>query len=337
MPSPSRQGKTSNTPISSSLLFRFLVIVVVGAVGIFLMTLRLVTGSTTIDAISGRSTMLEESLVAPAQRSLPQLKLPTPVLVVGYPKSGTTSIYQFFNCSRVRTQHYCCCGDMNDHPPCQGRTMAFCILQNMANQRPMMEGCGDYEVYAQIDGERPIHRQRGMPHHQGVLLENGTLELHHVKQPKERQLLFRHFLPQHFHLDQLHADYPHATFILPLRDPHVWANSAFNWYQMRGRTVNEYMFFNSSLERPGKDRAKGFLARIYAEHSEYVRHFVRQYPSHALVEVNITDPLAGEQLAREFGLDFDEACWGHHNKVGVRANTIKRRQQRQKRRKNDAR
>lgn len=66
------------------------------------------------------------------QHQQQQLKLPTPVILLGFPKSGTTSIFHFFTCSGVRTQHFCCCNDTSDHPPCQVDTMANCILNNTA-------------------------------------------------------------------------------------------------------------------------------------------------------------------------------------------------------------
>jgi len=278
------------------------------------------------------------------------LKLPTPVFVLGYPKSGTTSIYGFFNCSGIVSQHFCCCGDRSDHPPCKKGTMARCILRNMGKNRPLLEGCGDYDVYAQLDGERPIFPLRDGQ--KGVLLENGTLEMHSTT-TRGNSLLMRHFLPQHFHLDKIHQHAPHATYILSLRDPNEWAKSAFKWFNMRGmwtvcipnsrnvsrktshtptlfvhiysfrlllhttgRFVNEYMFHNSSIERPGKARALDFLARIYREHNDFVRDFVRQHPTHTLIEVNITALDAGNKLAEAFGLD--EQCWGHHNKLGNR-------------------
>jgi predicted SnoaL-like aldol condensation-catalyzing enzyme len=251
-----------------------------------------------------------QSLILPESRLKP-LKLPSPVFVVGFPKSGTTSIWQFFNCSGIVSQHFCCCGDESDHPPCETNTMAKCILRNMAKERPMLEDCGDYQVYAQLDGERPIHADGlGM---KGVLLNNGSLHI----QPKAlrgNSLLMRHFLPQHFHLDEIHQHAPSATYVLPLRDPIVWANSAFKWFAMRGRFVNEYIAHNSSIERPGKARAVDFLARIYQDHTEFVRDFVQKHPTHALVEVNITASDAGKVMATAFGLN--EECWGHHNKRG---------------------
>lgn len=259
----------------------------------------------------------------PAQRNATLvLKLPTPIIVVGYPKSGTTSVWDFFSCSGLRTQHYCCCGDTHDHPPCSSNSMAHCILKNIAARKEnVLEGCGDYDVYAQIDGERPTF-DRG-DKIRGLLLENGTIDEWDQRTVEGRNELFKHFLPQHFHLPILHRSAPNATYILPLRDPIVWANSVFDWFHMRGRVVNEYRLFNSSLERPGKNGARAFLARIYIEHTDSIKRFVQLHPSHALVEFNITDPNAGQILADAFGLG--EGCWRHRNKVGERANRLKSR------------
>jgi len=254
------------------------------------------------------------------------LKVPLPVITVGFPKSGTTSLHNFFTCSGVSSQHFCCCGDESDHPPCSKKTMAVCVLENMAQGRKMLEGCGDYEAYCQIDGERPVQRKRSPPdfNRNGVLLEDGSLEFHDLSTPAGRQEMYRHFLPQHFQLQRLHEDYEAATYVLPLRNSTEWAISALNWFQMRGRFVNEYMAHNSSLQRPGKAGAMQFLVRIYNEHTEYIRQFVKAHPQHKLIEFHISDPSAGEKLADAFGLQYNAACWGHHNKIGTRAKTPER-------------
>jgi hypothetical protein len=272
-------------------------------------------------------------LNSPLARPIPldlRLAAPTranPLIVVGYPKSGTTSIWNFFNCSAIQSQHYCCCNDWRDHPPCASQTihnitygsptMALCLLTNIAHSKSLLQDCGDYAVYAQLDGERPVMRMA--EGYAGVLLNNGTYEPHD-RSVQGQNALFRHFLPQHFHLDLLHAAVPNAVFVLPLRDPLVWAKSANNWFHMRGRFVNEFMEHDPTIQRPGPQRALEFLSRIYVEHTRHVREFVRKHPSHVLIEVNLTSETAGNDMARVFGLDAE--CWGHHNKVGNRSNLI---------------
>ena len=284
--------------------------------------------------------------------SPPAWKETSPVIVVGFPKSGTTSVYKFFNCSGIITQHYCSHGDRNDHPPCKNGKMATCILQNskirhqvllqQATEDPtrlpttttssssipkMMQGCGNYQVYAQIDGERPLSvlpvnttnaktttgkRRRGAWH------DDGTLDPFH---------LFRHFLPQHFNLDWLHQSYPNATLILPLRDPQAWVKSTLNWFQMKQYILTEYKVQNSTFaeelqqlsaesNRTRRDEwTKDLLTGIYTHHTQVIQQFVKDYPSHKLVMFNIADPQAKHTLANAFGLEaFADTCWGHHNK-----------------------
>ncbi|GKY98290.1 hypothetical protein MPSEU_000786600 [Mayamaea pseudoterrestris] len=243
-----------------------------------------------------------EDIPAPVVEFKKKLPLSLPVIVVGYPKSGTTSIYNFFTCSDVVTQHYCAYGDTSDAPPCEKGTMAECILMNMAEGNKMLEGCGDYQVFAQIDGERPRDKRKRI----GMLFENGTRSL---------DAPYAHFLPQHFSLDKIHSDYPDATFVLPLREPQVWAYSVMHWFMMKRWLMNEYMAKNSSITLADigyGDERRDFFAKIYQEHTDMIRAFVKNHPSHHLVEINITDPLAGTIMADAF--DLDASCWAHHNK-----------------------
>lgn len=257
------------------------------------------------------TTLLREdaSLSISRKQTLLESKVTLPIINVGWPKSGSTSLYHFFQCNHLHAQHFCCCGETKDHPPC--RDMATCILRNLGLNASLLEGCGDYDVYMQLDGERPT---RTFGKARGVLLENAR---YHIIAHGDRSDLQMHLLPQIFFLEELHEASPNATYILPLRPPEEWANSVFHWFNARGRIVNEFRHFNQSLQRPGKALAKQFLARVYQEHNDRIRLFVKKYSSHKLVEVNITEPNAGEQLSATFGLNA--SCWGHHNKLGTRA------------------
>ena len=68
---------------------------------------------------------------------------PEKVFVVGFPKSGTTSIARFFDCANVKTSHWKCGEQM-----C-GR----CIQKNVQNRQDPLRGCGDFSVWAQLDVE----------------------------------------------------------------------------------------------------------------------------------------------------------------------------------------
>jgi hypothetical protein len=53
------------------------------------------------------------------------------------------------------------------------------------------------------------------------------------------------------------------------------------------------------------------LRNLYEFHNEHVRNWVKQHPSHTLIEVDITHNDTGKILANAFGLN--ETCWGHMN------------------------
>jgi hypothetical protein len=203
------------------------------------------------------------------------LRQPSPVFVVGLPKVGTSSIHALFACSGVRSSHYCCCGSNRTHTHCNdgdGRTFSECMRGNLKSNRPILQGCGDYQVYAQMDAE----------------LGKGI------------------FLPQRFQLDALHAYAPNATFLLNVRPSHDWVHSVSNWFGLGGRFLNRFKIDVRNVNR------QEVLREIYDNHTVFVRDFVRQHPSHKLVEVDISSPMAGQVLANAFGVD--ESCWGQHNR-----------------------
>lgn len=116
-----------------------------------------------------------------------------------------------------------------------------------------------------------------------------------------------HFLPQVHNLDLIHDEFPNATFILPLREAQVWAESVGRWFNMRHRLLAEYSVLNWTIPDEKKP-----LVSLYEAHTQNVIEFVRRHPSHKLIKFHITQPDAGQILSQAFGLP--ESCWGHHNK-----------------------
>ena len=62
---------------------------------------------------------------------------------------------------------------------------------------------------------------------------------------------------------------------------------------------------------PGVGGTDEELTQFYLGHSERIRNFVRDHPSHALVEVDIEDDRAGEIMQNAFGINGQ--CWGKQN------------------------
>jgi len=272
-----------------------------------------------------------------------KLLLPKPIINVGFPKAGTSTIFSFFHCNGLKAQHWYCCEDQK-HPGHAKfhKLMSSCMLKNIAANRPIFENCGDFDVYSEINGPRQFKETNGT-----VMMDDGTLMPASEFVPRKNRIFF----PQHHHLDKIHQQYPNATLILNNRDTEAWVNSVLSWdvnlqyellnefYQQNATsflfanatngtaTTNETAINVGKTERQPKRRKKKntpyapfsnnvqrrtFLESVYHYHQQYIRDWVSSHPTHALIEVNIADVDAGKTLATSFGLQ--EECWGHFNK-----------------------
>ena len=79
-----------------------------------------------------------------------KLKLPKPIINVGFPKSGTSSIFEFFRCNELIVQHWFCCERQNHHAIVQQYyLMSTCILRNLSTNQPILHNCGN--IYKKED------------------------------------------------------------------------------------------------------------------------------------------------------------------------------------------
>lgn len=237
------------------------------------------------------------------------------VLVMGLPRSGSIAVHDFFICNKVPSSHYCCdtsgstfgenkktrtefpCG--KDQTPC-----GDCVLQNMQNEWPPLEGCGDYHVWSQFDVE--------------------------TTEP------YSWFLPQHFALPLLQDAYPRATVILNRRrDAGVWADSVLHWHSTTTRlfhsfnldmiepkdlpTVPENITYESLLEdmqislnrvldENDHLRKRDLLIKVYSRHIHKVRNWARQY-NHPLVEINVDDAAGAKKTLSTAFQGTNPSCW----------------------------
>lgn len=236
-----------------------------------------------------------------------ELRLPKPVIVMGFPKAGTSSIFAFFQRQGLRSQHWYCCGAQKGPQMGCPSLMAGCLLKNLRrSQTKILKGCGNQiDVYAEINGPRKKkwHPFTGKT---GWLLDDGSVDFESPKQ--------RIFFPQHFRIDAVHRSYPNATWILNWRDVEPWIDSVMKWGDnLHYQFAYEYYMQGVISHIPqNMTEMRSFLRQIYLQHFEMVRDFVQTHPSHALVEVNITHPEAGQVLADAFGLS--SVAWTNVNK-----------------------
>jgi hypothetical protein len=251
-----------------------------------------------------------------------------PVLVLGLPRSGSLAVHTFFGCNGIRSSHYCCKSrrnsekqaqfpgddknDARDAPtsfPCGGSdddddnlttTCGNCVHRNMGSNQKPFQDCGDYQVYSQFDVET------GDP--------------------------FSWFLPQHFALPLLHEAYPESTWILNLRgSSKQWATNVLHWYSVTNRLFQSFgidYYYDAAVtaeQEPADTLKQGALVKeiqksfarmhnetdharrlkslqdVYEQHLDKVRAYAAQVTSHALIEINVDNPVqAGNTLSQAF-------------------------------------
>mmetsp|Transcript_6565 Transcript_6565/g.14172 ORF Transcript_6565/g.14172 Transcript_6565/m.14172 type:complete len:226 (-) Transcript_6565:34-711(-) len=205
----------------------------------------------------------------------PKLKLPLPVISVGFPKTATTSLFHYFHCGRIPTSHYRCATKSNAK---YGRfRCGDCIQHNIKEGNPIFANCGTFDVWAEINASDIFNSFKTI------------------------------FLPQVEHLDLIHNEYPDATFVLTKRNPDDWVQSVLHWNELHTIFINT----NITGLPAGMGETEEELRSFFLGHQERIRQFVTDYPSHTLVEVDIDDPDVHNYLEDAFGIDAK--CWSKTN------------------------
>lgn len=119
----------------------------------------------------------------------------SPIFVMGFGKTGTTSLYRYFQCGGYRVSHWKCLPDL---------LCGRCLFDNYYANRPLLTGCGDYEVYTQLDATEPPDNC---------------------------------FYPQTDLLDELHQQHPLSPWILNTRPFNHWLSSVMHWNNLTARLI----------------------------------------------------------------------------------------------------
>ena len=213
-----------------------------------------------------------------------------PVVVVGMPKAGTTSLAAYFRCGGLDVSHYEC-GD--HHAKC-----GACIERAFEHRaRDVLGACGSYAAWAQMDFE-------GAPNTKGAEGLDGAKD--------------RCFFPQVEALEAIASTHPSATFVLNRREDYAdWIRSVDDWGDMRARLRDcDITGLPAGAGGEGDDET---LIAFAEAHADRVRRLFGNDRSesldgrhHALVEVVIDREDAGEVLEAAFGIDA-RRCWGQEN------------------------
>lgn len=200
-----------------------------------------------------------------------------PILVVGMPKVGTTSITEFFECSgRYKVSHHQCRG-RGGHGRC-----GVLIRNNVLEGRPPLQGTGDFDVYAQMDA---------------FALSRNYFD-------------YSCYMPQVENLKELNAHYPNATIVLNTRNITNWVNSLHNYNG--GNMLNHLIQCNVTGLPNGVGKNDSDLYAFFQNHLDSIRSFAKAHQSHKFIEFDIESHDAGKTLSDAFRIN--RTCWGQANK-----------------------
>jgi hypothetical protein len=211
------------------------------------------------------------------------LQIPTPVLLASLPKSGTTSIWRYFDCGGQKASHHQAIVNetwsnktvLGTGDKVSGKAMVsgLCMKWNVLAGRPLLEGCGDYDVWT----------------------DTGAVA-HQHKHPSC-------YYPGIQGLEEWFKSYPNSTIMLTTRSVDSWVDSASRWGE------------GSLVWRWDQCNLTGYLGKkapqmteFYNWHVELVRDFARKHPSITYIEVSLDDPNIGSILHAKTGIP--SSCWG---------------------------
>lgn len=233
-------------------------------------------------------------------------QLPLPFLNVGFPKVGSNTLMEFFDCLGMRANH-----GQNGELMFDNLAMGINLFGNS------------------VDGRR---RENAMAYTQ---LDRNTIS---------------GYYPQVSLLDELHELGPNSTLIFQFRPIHDWIRSVSGWNVMKGAMsrfimpgliLNDKQRTRNAIYKQEKKLMKNKallvtelqLAKWWCGHALHIREYVREYPTHSLIEMDLYDTDGTSDLLHDlFQVDADaywenerkhvnkiperpEQCWGHGNKT----------------------
>ena len=236
--------------------------------------------------LAPRQAAVDTAMQAPAAA-----KLQLPILNVGLPQSGSQEVLDFFGCGGMKTSHYHCEADCTgaraDLDSCKLQAMknycGSCVTDNIKAGTPPLTGCGDYDVWAKLDGP-------------WLALDAPAADC---------------ILPQVRSLDAIHEAYPHATLVLPIIPAAKWVQMVTSGNATRGTLRQHFGKCNlADTDTPcGADCVDDDVkfAAFYDAHSQSIRKWAEKYPTHELIEINMEGLDAGWKLASATGIKA--TCW----------------------------
>ena len=223
---------------------------------------------------------------------------PPRVIALGMPKSGSSSLATFLECSGLRTVHQYFSNFSNGVPSMT--PLATIISENARNGSPLLQGLPRcVEAITQLDCT--YARYCGCASSCSF--------------------------PQLERLSQIVEDYRNATFVLHVRESASWLDSLHRWNRMDLRLFARCRAVPPELHHAATRLLNGapnnsadaaimreLVPRFYEMYTSTVRSVVAERAAQPLVEFDITRPDAGAYLASRIAGTRRE-CWQHANET----------------------
>ena len=189
-----------------------------------------------------------------------------PVLNLGMPKCGSSTLKTFFKCAGLKATH------LQD---------GLCMKDALKQGLPPLQGCKfskKAQAILQMDSNHPNHC----------------------------------CFPQISFLDEIHREQPNATFVMNFRPVNDWIQSARNWNGMVNRWATCLDKIPGLQARSGKRLADKDLQNWLCGHVKHVREFVKQHPTHTLIELDLYDTEGTSKVLTSL-FNANQSCWIHSN------------------------
>jgi|UniRef100_A0A8J9S6T4 hypothetical protein len=204
------------------------------------------------------------------------LNINLPIFSPSLPKSGTTSLWQYFNCGGHASSHQWV--KSNETYSMQS---GQCIRQNVLKGRPPFEGCGGYEVYTDTG------YANFLPPSPGQLFTPVSC-----------------YYPSVDALEEIYQHYPNSTVVMVVRDTNSWYKSMTEWGE--GSLLKRWKLCNATGFPSMNAEPKDFL-KFYEWHTANIHRFAKAHPTMKYVEVRLESNETGGILEREIGIP--RKCW----------------------------
>lgn len=225
--------------------------------------------------------------------------LPLPILNVGYPKAGSTSLSSFFHCLGMNTNHEPDLLDMFDR---------------------LTKG---EEFYAAKQAD--AYMQLDLNHFTGFYPQIQFLDELHEKEPNSTLII--NFRPIHDWIASVsnwhNMRIRMTSFLMPglvmddVQLAHAHAEGLSEDEKIKHVQVKDIKLSSAQL------------AKWWCGHALHIREYAKEYPSHSLIELDLLDSNGTTSLLSDlFRVDADNhwkgqqpnQCWGHSNKAKYIAN-----------------